>query len=195
MTAERELLEETVGELARVSRPSASPGEREAAEWLAARLEAEGCSVRLEEERVDGSEEWLQEGMRAFASRHFPELPPDRTCFLNLETLGSPHELALVEGEGPLRIEDYPEWFRDFVADVAAEAGVGLRRGLRSRFSTDSVVANRVGYPVATLVSLNRWKALANYHWPTDTPENVCHERIEEAVAVSEAVARRLAER
>lgn len=392
MSAEREVLEETVGALARLYRPSASPGEREAAEWLAARLEAEGCSVRLEEERAHGtywwplailsalgavsglaalrgrrlagavggalatlgladevangsywlrrrlpqhptwnvvaeagdagaertlvllahhdaahsgllfhpapqrrlgeawpelverldtsvpmhwpfvasggtvaigsllgsravarvgtalsllglavaadvglrpavpgandnlsavaalralarrlrerpleglrvllvscgSEESLQEGMRAFASRQFRELPPARTYFLNLETLGSPHELALVEGEGPLRIEDYPEWFCDFVADCAAEAGVGLRRGLRSRFSTDSVVANRAGYPVATLVSLTRWKALANYHWPSDTPENLCYERIEEAVAVSEAVARRLAER
>lgn len=141
-----------------------------------------------------GSEESLQEGMRAFGRRHFRELPTERTYFLNLETVGSPHELALLEGEGPVRMEDYPEWFRDLVADCAKEAGVPLRRGLRSRFSTDSVVANRAGYPVATLVSLTRWKALANYHWPTDTPENVDYSRIGEAVTVAEAVMRRLAD-
>ncbi len=139
-----------------------------------------------------GSEESLQEGIRAFARRHFADLPMDRTYFLNLETLGSPYELALLEGEGPVRMEDYPAWFRDLVADCAEAADVPLRRGLRSRFSTDSVVPNRAGYPVATLVSLTRWKALANYHWPTDTSENVDYARVEEAVRVAEAVTRRL---
>ena len=54
------------------------------------------------------------------------------------------------------------------------------------------MVPNRAGYPVATIVSLTRWKALANYHWPTDTPENVDYERVDEAVRVANAVIRRL---
>jgi peptidase M28-like protein len=141
-----------------------------------------------------GSEESLQEGIRAFARRHFGDLPTNRSYFLNLETVGSPHQLALLEGEGPVRMADYPKWFRELVADCAEEASVPLRRGLRSRFSTDSVVPNRAGYPVATIVSLTRWKALANYHWPTDIPENVDYERIGEAVRVAEAVIRRLAD-
>ncbi|MDX6670269.1 MAG: hypothetical protein QOI91_632, partial [Solirubrobacteraceae bacterium] len=38
MYAEREGLERTVRHLASIERPSASPGEREAAEWIAAAL-------------------------------------------------------------------------------------------------------------------------------------------------------------
>lgn len=140
-----------------------------------------------------GSEESLQEGMRAFARRRFAGLLRERTWFVNLETLGSGHELVVLEGEGPLRIEDYPPWFCDLVAGCAQEAGVALRRGLRSRASTDSVVANRAGYPVTTLVSLTRCKALANYHWPTDTADNVDYARVHDAVDVGEAVIRRLA--
>jgi hypothetical protein len=33
---------------------------------------------------------------------------------------------------------------------------------------------------------------LANYHWPTDVPENVDYSALERAVAVAERVVRRL---
>jgi Iap family predicted aminopeptidase len=48
------------------------------------------------------------------------------------------------------------------------------------------------GYPTATLVSLTPWKMLANYHWPTDVPENVDYDCVERAVRVAERVARKL---
>ena len=141
-----------------------------------------------------GSEEVLQGGIHGFARRHFPSLPADRTWFVNLETIGSPH-LALLEGEGPVLMEAYEAGFKDLVAEEAAAAGIRLRRGLRSRSSTDSVVPKRGGYPVGTLISITDWKALANYHWPTDVPENVDYGTVEEAVRLTEAVARRLATR
>ena len=54
-----------------------------------------------------GSEESFMEGMQAFARRHFGDLPRERTTFLCLDTVGSPHLLAL-EGEGMVWMNDYP---------------------------------------------------------------------------------------
>lgn len=139
-----------------------------------------------------GAEEALQGGMRGFAARHFPRLDRERTFFVNLETVGSPR-LCMLEGEGPLVMEDYPRLeFRDLVARVATEERITLRRGLRSRASTDSVIPARAGYPVVTLLSMDRWKALSNYHAMTDTPENVDLGTVASAVALTEQVARAL---
>jgi Peptidase family M28 len=137
-----------------------------------------------------GSEESLQGGIHGFAARHFPSLDPDATWFLNLDSVGSPR-LALVEGEGPLVMEDYPDrTFRDLVARAAERAGVRMRRGMRARSSTDSIVPGRARFPIATLTSLDRDKLISNYHLMSDTPENVRYETVADAVAVAEAVIR-----
>jgi Peptidase family M28 len=142
-----------------------------------------------------GAEEALQGGIRPFAARHFPSLDRDRTWVLNLDTIGSP-TLTMLEGEGPLVMEDYhARSFRDLVAHAAERVGVPLRRGMRARSSTDSVIPSRAGYPTATLVSINRYKALSNYHLPSDIPENLDYRTVARAVAVVHAVAQVLAER
>jgi Peptidase family M28 len=139
-----------------------------------------------------GAEETLQEGVRAFGRRHFGRLPRDRTWFLNLDQLASP-DLVPLESEGSLVMRDYDAEFTDFVCECAAEVGPPLRRGSRSWTSTDGCVPLAAGYRTATLVSLTPWKMLANYHWPTDVPENVDYESVERAVRVAERVVRRLA--
>jgi Zn-dependent M28 family amino/carboxypeptidase len=140
-----------------------------------------------------GAEEVLQGGIHGFAQQHFPTLDRDRTWFLNLETLGSP-KLIMLEGEGPLVMEDYHDRdFRDLVARVADRADIPLRRGMRSRTSTDAVIPSRAGYPIATLTSMNRYKALSHYHLPSDRPENVDYTTVRQALSVAEAVARELA--
>jgi hypothetical protein len=139
-----------------------------------------------------GSEESLQEGILGFERRHFENLPKASTWFVNLETLGSP-ELALLEGEGVLAMREYDEGWKDFVSEAAAGAGVTIRRGLRSRSSTDGSIAQRAGYPTVVLVSVNEYKALSNYHLPTDTPENVDYETVGRAIDATEATIRGLA--
>jgi hypothetical protein len=138
-----------------------------------------------------GAEETLQEGVRAFGRRHFPSLPPERTWFLNLDQLASP-DLVPLEGEGSLVMRDYDREFTDFVCSCAEEVGPPLRRGSRSWTSTDGCVPLKAGYRTATLVSLTEWKAPANYHWPSDVPENVDYDAVERAVRVAERVIRRL---
>jgi len=52
-------LEAGIRHLAAISRPSASAGEHEAADWLAAELRTAGCrDVRVEEERAHGTYWW-----------------------------------------------------------------------------------------------------------------------------------------
>jgi Zn-dependent M28 family amino/carboxypeptidase len=161
-----------------------------------------GLAERLREQPLEGlrvmlvscgAEEVIQGGINSFASRHFPELPRDRTWFLNLDTVGSPI-LAMCEGEGPVVMEDYfDRRFRDLVARVADQSGASLRRGLRARNSTDAVIPSHARYPTATLVSVNLHKALSNYHLPSDVPDNIDYRTVAQALHVTEAVARELA--
>jgi hypothetical protein len=140
-----------------------------------------------------GAEEVLQGGIYGFAARHFPTLPQERTWFLNIDSVGSPR-LILVEGEGPVVMEDYPDpEFRELIGRVAAGVGVPLRRGMRARSSTDAVIPSRGDYPTATISSLNHHKAITNYHLMTDTPENLHYATVLQAVTLTEAVARALA--
>jgi hypothetical protein len=140
-----------------------------------------------------GAEEVIQGGIYGFAERHVPALDRDRTWFVVADTIGSPR-LVLLEGEGPVVMEDYTDRrFRDLVARAAEEAGAQMRRGMRARNSTDAVIPSRAGYPTVALASTDRYKALSNYHTMADTPENVDYRTVEQALVVTEAVARRLA--
>jgi acetylornithine deacetylase/succinyl-diaminopimelate desuccinylase-like protein len=137
-----------------------------------------------------GSEESFMEGMQAFGRRHFGQLPRETTEFVCVECVGSP-QLCVVEGEGMLRMRLYPEGSREALARAGAEAGVPLERGLRTVAATDGLIALRAGYPTCTLGAVDETKFPANYHWPTDTPDNLDWESVEGAAAVCEAYVRR----
>jgi Peptidase family M28 len=136
-----------------------------------------------------GSEESFMEGMQAFGRRHFPTLPRETTEFVCVECVGSP-ELCVVEGEGMLRMRDYPERSRERLAAAGEAAGVALRRGLRTVAATDALIALRAGYPTCTLGGVDETKFPSNYHWPTDTPDNVSWDSLEGALAVCDAYVR-----
>jgi hypothetical protein len=136
-----------------------------------------------------GAEEGFMEGMQGFGRRHFGELPRDTTEFVCLECVGSP-ELCVVEGEGMLRMRYYDERSRDALAAAGATAGVELRRGLRTVAATDALIALRAGYRTCTLGGVDETKFPLNYHWPTDTPDNLAWESVEAALAVCERYVR-----
>jgi len=140
-----------------------------------------------------GAEETLQDGVRAFLARHRHELDPQRTWFVNLDTVGSPH-LIMLEGEGPVWMEDYTgPWLRDLVAAQAQLLDIDLERGFRARASTDSVIPSRAGYPIATLVSVTDWRSPANYHLPSDIPANLDYDTVADATRLVHELARALA--
>ena len=64
--------------------------------------------------------------------------PTDRTHVICVDTVGSP-ELVMLEGEGMLRMHDYPAAFREAVARVRApRAACTCAAGLRFRNATDA---------------------------------------------------------
>ena len=139
-----------------------------------------------------GAEETLQDGIRAFVARHRDELDPARTVFVNLDTVGSTH-LVLLEGEGPVWMEDYRgPWLRDLVQAHAERLGIGVHRGYRARASTDSVIPSRAGYAIATLVSMTDWKMPANYHLASDVPANLDFASVADATRLTHAIAHAL---
>jgi hypothetical protein len=140
-----------------------------------------------------GAEETLQDGIRAFLARHRHALEPGRTCFLNLDAVGSPH-LVMLEGEGPVWMEEYAgPWLRDLIAERARQLEIPLERGFRARASTDGAIPSRAGYPIATLVSITDWYSIANYHLPSDTPDNLDYATVARATRLVYAVAQSLA--
>ena len=139
-----------------------------------------------------GAEETLQDGIRAFVARHRGELEPQRTAFVNLDTVGSPH-LVMLEAEGPVWMESYAgPWMRDLLATHAERLGTTLHRGFRARASTDSVIPSRAGYPIATLVSMTDWRSPANYHLASDVPANLEYATVADATRLVLEVARAL---
>jgi len=140
-----------------------------------------------------GSEESYMEGMQGFARRHFRDLDKATTTFVCLDTVGSEKELVLVEGEGMIVMNEYPDDVKDLVMRAAEKSGVHLRRGLKLRFATDGLIPLRAGYPTASIGSCDRYKLPSNYHKPTDTPQNVNFDLVEDAARLSEAFIRELA--
>jgi hypothetical protein len=141
-----------------------------------------------------GSEESFMEGMQGFARRHFAALDPARTEVLCLECLGGPRMIVL-EGEGMLVMHDYPIEMREELAAAAGDAGIKVHRGLRTVAATDGLISMRAGYPTVTLASIADTKLPLNYHWPSDTPEALHWETIEQAIEVCDRFLRRRARR
>jgi hypothetical protein len=81
-------------------------------------------------------------------------------------------------------MRDYPGASHEALASAGAAAGVDLRRGLRTVAATDSLIALRAGYRTCTLGGVDETKFPSNYHWPSDTPENLTWPSIEAAVDI-----------
>jgi Peptidase family M28 len=137
------------------------------------------------------SEEALCEGMGLFMERHATDLPVDRTFFLCLDTIGSPHLLVL-RGEGMLKLREYPAASLDLLDSTAEELGIDLFPNLRLRNATDGIFPLAAGYQCVSVASCNQWKNPSNYHWKTDTPENIDYGTVTDAIRLSEAAVRKL---
>jgi hypothetical protein len=185
--------------LAEIALRDTVPGANDNATGVAALLAVARSLVERPTESVrvmlvSSSEEALCEGMQAFSKRYFGGLPRESTFFLTLDTLGSPHLLVL-RGEGMIRMREYPARSLSLLDGLADELEIPLFENLRLRNATDGIIPLAAGYECAALCSCTRLKQPANYHWPTDVPENVDFGTLSDAVRLAEAVVRRLDER
>ena len=89
-----------------------------------------------------------------------------------------------------IRMRDYPEESREFLAACGERAGIRLRRGLRVGLATDGLIALQAGYRAATLGSVTKYKFPANYHSQHDTARNVEWDSVADAVRVCREVVR-----
>jgi hypothetical protein len=137
------------------------------------------------------SEEALCEGMGLFMERHGHELPRESTFFLCLDTIGSP-TLTVLRGEGMLGMKDYPAESLELIDSEAERLGIELVPNLRLRNATDGVFPLNAGYQCVSVCSVNELKNPSNYHWPTDTAENVNYDTLADGIRLAEGVVRRL---
>jgi Peptidase family M28 len=140
-----------------------------------------------------GSEESFSEGIKAFGERHFEALPKDSTFFLCLETLGATHLLAL-QGEGFLKMRDYPPRALAFVEGVAEDLGIWLYPNLRTYNGTDALEPCVAGYETVALCSCTDQKQPGRYHWPDDTAEHVDFDTLQRAIYLTQEAVRRLSQ-
>jgi len=138
-----------------------------------------------------GSEESFEEGSQAFMRRHRVELDGLRTQVIAIDSVGS-SRLILVEGEGMLKHTEYDRPLKNTIERAADQAGIPIIREHWLSFGSDALAGIRAGYPSALVASFDEYKLPANYHWPTDVPDNVDFGTIAEAATVVEGAVRQL---
>ncbi len=117
--------------------------------------------------------------------------PATATFFLCLDTIGSP-TLTVLRGEGMLAMRDYPPRSLELIDSEAERLGIELVPNLRLRNATDGVFPLNAGYECVSVCSVNELKNPSNYHWPTDTADNVDCDTVADAIRLAEGVVRRL---
>jgi len=87
---------------------------------------------------------------------------------------------------------NYDAGLKELASECASEVGVELGRGLRFSFASDAQIAMHAGYRSMMLGSVNHLKAPSNYHWPTDTADNVDYGSVADAARLCRRVIERL---
>jgi hypothetical protein len=140
---------------------------------------------------LTGAEESFMEGMVAWCDRHLHRFDRATTTVLCLDTVGSPRLVAL-EGEGMLRMNEYPKDLLTELHAAAGELGITLLRNLRFRNATDGLITLKRGYRTAMIGSVDEFKIPPNYHWPTDTADRVDYTSVADAARLCRRVIERL---
>jgi hypothetical protein len=188
----------TIAAMADIARTPAVPGANDNLSSVGALL---GIAAALRDDPVEGlrillvstgSEESNSEGMQAFGRRHFAALPRESTTIVTLECLGS-GRLCLAESEGFLVPHGYDEGLKRLAASVADRVGVSARRGLHVSFASDGQIGLHAGYRSLLIGGIDELNLPANYHKPTDVPDNVDLDSVADAVRLVHALAGELA--
>jgi hypothetical protein len=158
------------------------------AQWLAGEV-PDGVRVLLV---FPGAEEPFMEGMIAWCDRHLAALDPASTTVVCVDTVGSP-ELIALEGEGMLRMHEYPRDVLELIHAAAGDLGIPVHRELRFRNATDGLIALKRGYRTAMLGSVDEFRLPPNYHWPTDTADRVLYGTVADTARLLRRVIERLA--
>ncbi|MBI5489108.1 MAG: M28 family peptidase [Deltaproteobacteria bacterium] len=119
-----------------------------------------------------GCEEAMLGGALDFCDRHAPGLGAYNTWYLAIDTVGA-GALRWCTGEGFLRRIPYDGKFVRLCREVAAEDGAPPARPYTMTFATDALVPAVRGLRAMALLALDEDDYPPNYHWHTDSPDNI----------------------
>lgn len=120
-----------------------------------------------------GSEEVGAVGMSNFLKTYSDELPRESTYFINFDNLGSgtPHYFL---GEGMLNFYKFsPELIRAAQKTAQSKAFRAITPATYRIAYTDAIVPACRGYKAMLFLALDERGLIPNWHWPTDTLENI----------------------
>ena len=137
---------------------------------------------------LTGCEEAGTYGMLRFLEEQGSTLK--EAMFINLDNIGAGN-LHYMSGEGMFPVYKAPAELIEACQRVAKRRPeLGVRQGVYNLLSTDAMPALVRGYKAVSFLSMNDEGLLPNWHWPTDTFENVDLKTVETAVEfVAELVA------
>lgn len=143
------------------------------------------------------AEELGLKGAAAFCKRHAKGLGDKPTFFVNLESLGSGRLCYLAREAGYIIPGSiwYSPLAREMVEAAARRLGKPSIPVEDAPAGTDGQVLRRSGLQGVSLLGLLEIGYVENYHWPTDTPENVDRSVAAEAVEWTWAIAEAWGER
>jgi hypothetical protein len=178
-----------------VARQRVVPGANDNASGVAALLALMAAFARdpLEGTEVIGvfsdCEEVGLGGASAWLAAHGDELDRASTLVVSLDTLGS-GEPAIVSCDGALSA-NYSRATHDWADRGALRAAVSPPRRVDLVAPTDGSPANHAGLHTLSLVSCAPDGTLGpHYHQPSDRPENVDHESVEQCTRLAAGIAR-----
>ena len=172
--------------MADIGRSDVSPGANDNASGVAVVL---AMAEELSRERPANLEVWLLStgceegimgGMLAFMRRHRQELAGRRPFFLNFEVLGSGRPVYY-QGQGFVKLYRYHPEALTLAERIAREPEFQDVTGVTTRLGDDALIPARHGFPAITVASASDIGFTSNYHWATDTPENIDLRSVERA--------------
>jgi len=102
--------------------------------------------------------------------------------FINLDNIGAGN-LHYMTGEGMFpTFRSSPEILAACQRVAKARPDLNIRQGVYNLLSTDALPALQRGYQAISLLALDEQGLLPNWHWPTDTVENIQLSTIDTAV-------------
>jgi Zn-dependent M28 family amino/carboxypeptidase len=129
-----------------------------------------------------GCEEAGIQGAKAFLDQHYADLPVDSTFLINLDNIGYGN-LYYATGEGMLLYYKYDESLINLCDSLAEQPEYSDIRPLEYRRAYfDALVFTQHGYPSTTLIALDDQGLIPNWHWYSDTIDNIDYNTIQHAV-------------
>jgi acetylornithine deacetylase/succinyl-diaminopimelate desuccinylase-like protein len=178
-----------------IARNRVVPGANDNASGVASLIAIVAALARDPLERTDviavfsDCEEVGLGGFAAWVDAHRDELQPASTLVVSLDTLGS-GEPAVVSRDGALTA-NYSRDTQDWADRGALRSAVPPPRRIDLTAPTDAIVAQHQGLRALSVVSMAADGTLGpHYHQPTDTPEHVDYDSVEQCTRLAAGIAR-----